>query len=93
MMAPTPIADWALANLDLLNHVRDHTLAFFRRSWMKLEEARPGSFRITPQDALATFLARDYAAMQGMILGESPPFEDILQTITDLEARLNALSE
>ncbi|MCP4041553.1 MAG: nucleotidyl transferase AbiEii/AbiGii toxin family protein [Gammaproteobacteria bacterium] len=40
MMAPTPIADWAFANLDLLNHVRDHTLAFFRRSWMKLEEAQ-----------------------------------------------------
>ncbi len=74
-------------------HIPDHTLAFFRRSWLKLEEARPGSFHLTPQNTLAAFLARDHAAMQGIILGKSPPFEDILQAITDLEARLNALSE
>ncbi len=58
-----------------------------------LEEAHPGSFHLIPQDALATFLTRDYGAMQGMILGESPPFEDILQAIADLEARLNTLSD
>ncbi len=93
MMAQTAIADRALGNPALLSHVRDHTLVFFRRGWMKLEEARPGSFHLIPQDALATFLARDYDAMQGMILGESPPFEDILRSISDLEARLNALAE
>jgi len=58
MMAQTAIADRALENQALLNHVRDHTLTFFRRGWMKLEEARPGSFRLTPQDALASFLTR-----------------------------------
>jgi len=42
---------------------------------------------------LASFLTRDYDAMQSMILGESPPFEDILQSISDLETRLNALAE
>ena len=91
-MAQTAIADRALENSVLLDHVRGHTLAFFRRSWMKLEEARPGSFHLSPQDELATLLARDYEAMQGMILGEVPPFEDILQAIADLETRLNALS-
>ena len=91
-MAQTAIADLALENSVLLYHVRGHTLAFFRRSWMKLEEARPGSFHLSPQDELATLLARDYEAMQGMILGEVPPFEDILQAIADLETRLNALS-
>lgn len=93
MMAQTTIADRALKNPALLNHVRNHTLAFFRRGWMKLEEAHPGSIHLVPQDALATFLARDYDAMQGMILGESPPFEDILRSIRGLETRLNALAE
>lgn len=93
MMAKTDIADRALENQILLDHVRGHTLAFFRRSWMKLEEARPGSFHLSPQDELATLLIRDYEAMQGMILGEVPPFEDILRAIADLETRLNALSE
>ena len=93
MMAQTAIADRALGNQALLNQVCDHTMAFFRRSWMKLEEARPGSIHLIPQDALATFLARDYDAMQGMILGESPPFKDILRSISGLETRLNALAE
>lgn len=93
MMAQTDIADRALVNQILLDHVRDHTLAFFRRNWMKLEEARPGSFHLSPQDELATQLARDYDAMQGMILGEAPPFEEILLAIADLEEKLNALSE
>jgi hypothetical protein len=91
MMARTAIAERALENQTLLNQVRDHTLAFFRRGWMKLEEARPGSIHLMPQDALATFLAGDYDAMQGMILGESPPFEDILRSISDLETRINVL--
>lgn len=92
MMAQTAIADRALENQTLLNHVRDHAQTFFRRGWMKLDEARPGSFHLTPQDELATFLAKDYDAMQGMILGESPPFKDIIQSIAVLEKRINALS-
>ncbi len=93
MMAQTDIADRALENLALLNNVRDHALVFFRRGWMKLEEACPGSIHLMPQGALATYLTRDYAAMQGMILGEPPTFNKILQSITDLEIRLNALPE
>ena len=35
-------------------------------------------------------LAQDYQAMRGMIFGDPPAFDDIMASIADLEARLNA---
>jgi len=58
---------------------------------MKLDEAQPGSLHLLPQEELATLLAADYTAMQGMILGNAPPFNELLDAIGKLEARLNAL--
>ncbi len=91
MMALTYIADRAVENQALLKHVRDHTLTFFRRAWMKLDEAQPGSLHLLPQEELAALLAADYSAMQGMILGDTPPFAELLDAIGKLEARLNAI--
>lgn len=91
MMAPTPIGDRAVANEDLLSDVRDHALAFFRRGWMKLPEARPGTIRLLPQDDLRARLVADYGAMQGMILGEAPAFDKLIEQIGQFEERLNAL--
>lgn len=89
MMAPTAIADRAVADGELLDNVRDHALAFFRRGWMKLPEAIPGTIRLVPQDELRGRLATDYAAMQGMILGETPAFDALIEEIAVLEERLN----
>ena len=38
---------------------------------------------------MATELARDYAAMAGMIFGKAPALEVVLGRIADLEARIN----
>ncbi len=90
MASRTIIRDYC-SRAALLKHVRDHTLIFFRRAWMKLDEAQPGSLHLLPQEELATLLATDYTAMQGMILGNSPPFDDLLDAIGKFEARLNAI--
>lgn len=50
MMALTDIADRAVENQALLKHVRDHTLTFFRRVWMKSDEAQPGLLHRLPQE-------------------------------------------
>ncbi len=89
MMAHTDIADRAVNDPSLLETVRNHSLAFFRSAWMRLEEAVPGSLHLSPQENLATKLRRDYAAMQGMILGDAPSFDSILEAIAHLEGRLN----
>jgi hypothetical protein len=33
----------------------------------------------------------DYSAMSGMIFGEIPEFEQIIQSVNDLETRINAV--
>lgn len=91
-MGPTEIADRAVSDTSLLENVREHNRRFFNRAWMKFEEAVPGSICLTPQDALRQKLDTDYAAMQGMILGDSPPFDEIIQEIDALEGRLNQIT-
>ena len=91
MMAPTPIGDRAAADDELLSSVRDHALAFFRRGWMKLPEAQPGTIQLVPHDELRARLVTDYAAMQGMIMGDAPEFDELIDRIAVLEERLNAL--
>jgi hypothetical protein len=34
-------------------------------------------------------LRRDYGAMAGMIIGDVPPFDDVLATVMELERELN----
>ncbi len=48
---------------------------------MYLGEAQPGSLHLLPQEELAALLAADYSAMQGMILGDAPPFNELLNAI------------
>jgi hypothetical protein len=82
----------AIANVSLREDVRNHAQLFFNRGWMKLEEAIPGSIRLLPTEQLAKALKQDYQAMQGMMLGDVPDFNDILKELSELEAELNRFS-
>jgi hypothetical protein len=39
---------------------------------------------------MAAALGRDYTAMAGMIFGEAPSFAEILKSVADFEADVNA---
>ena len=82
----------ALLNIGLLDAVRNHNLIAFRQAWKQFEKAVPGSVRLVPQGELLTAIERDYRAMEGMILGESPEFEWIIEQIQHAEAVINASS-
>lgn len=82
----------AIANDVLRENVRHHTQLFFRRAWMKLDEAIPGSIRVLPPDRLAKALEQDYQAMQGMMLSNAPDFKEILEELSNLETELNQFS-
>jgi hypothetical protein len=77
-------ADQALG-ADCVRHAR----MFFNSPALNLATAAPGSFTLSPSAAMATELARDYAAMAGMIFGKAPALEEVLGRVAELEARIN----
>ena len=70
-----------------------HARLFFNRSDFDLASAGPGTFALAPAGEMLERLRRDYAAMAGMIFGQAPKFEDVIDSIRGLEIRLNALGE
>lgn len=70
-----------------------HARMFFNRPDFDLASAVPGSFALTPHDAMIEQLRVDYRAMQGMIFGDPPAFEAVIESIASLEASLNKIGE
>lgn len=90
MIGDTDVGRGALCDHALATAVREHNLLVFRQAWKKFEEAVPGSLCIVPQPALRREIERDYGAMQGMILGDAPPFEWIMERLAAIEATVNS---
>ena len=89
MVTATDTGESALSDIHLLNAVRDHNLIAFRQAWKRFEEAIPGSVRLVPQPELRKVIERDYAAMQGMILGDAPEFGWVIEQLERAEAAIN----
>ena len=66
-----------------------HARMFFNRPDFDLAAAAPGSYALVPHDEMLTNLEQDYRAMSGMIFGEAPAFGAIVDSIVNLEKRLN----
>jgi hypothetical protein len=80
------LADHALG-ADCVAHAR----MFFNRPAFDLATAVAPTFSITPVGRMLDDLRRDYRAMSGMIFGEAPPFDAVIERIADLERRLNTV--
>lgn len=85
------VIDAALSDIDLLTKVVNFKEKFYRTPWSKLTDAKPGTLRITPQEARLTSLKTDYESMQPMIFGTAPSFDDIIGYLGELEEKINAL--
>ena len=91
MITVTESGRSALSNVALLNAVRNHNLTAFRQAWKRFEEAAPGSLRLVPQVELRKVIESDYGAMEGMILGDAPRFEWVMEQIEYAEATVNGM--
>lgn len=85
----TDIGRNAVDNAELRESVRQHTENFFYSAWRKLDRAVPGSTELVPKGELRKVLNRDYQAMQGMMLGDAPAFNEIIEAIAALETQIN----
>ncbi|MDE0532002.1 MAG: nucleotidyl transferase AbiEii/AbiGii toxin family protein [Albidovulum sp.] len=63
---------------------------FFSRPAFDLATATPPTFSVCPVFGMLDDLRRDYRAMSGMIFGDAPEFEAIIEVIAELETKLNA---
>lgn len=79
----------AMADLELAKSCADHARHYFDRKPLDLDLATPGTFGIAPPEGMLGPLKEDYNKMAGMIFGEIPPFEDIIERIAEAEATLN----
>ncbi|MEH3117054.1 MAG: nucleotidyl transferase AbiEii/AbiGii toxin family protein [Methylorubrum populi] len=79
----------ALADLDLAQDCVRHARMFFDRPDYDLASAQPGSFALAPVEGMTDALRRDYANTAGMIFGEPPAFDAILDSVRQLEAAAN----
>ena len=80
----------AIADLDLGADCIAHAKTFFNRPDYNLGTAAPGTFSLQPVGDMIGRLARDYDNTRAMIFGDAPDFDDIMSSIVEIEARLNA---
>lgn len=83
------ITDRALVRDDLRQRVADWKSRFFAASWARYDLATPGTFRLVPPKFRLPELEKDYHSMRDMFLTPPPPFEKILETVRELEIRIN----
>ena len=88
MITATETGRSALTNTEMLDGVRNHNLIAFRQAWKRFEEAVPGSLRFVPQAELSTVIESDYGAMKGMILGDAPTFDWVMEQVEFAEAAI-----
>ena len=91
-LAISDVKKRALADLPLLKNVAAFKSRFYRCSWARYEDAKPGTFKLIPPEKHVASLRTDYRQMPVMIFGEIPSFDQIFDTLGQLEAEINQLS-
>ncbi len=91
-MAGTEVEVQALADLPLLTRVRQHKAAFYTARWASYETAQPGQLHLVPRPERMAELRADYRGMSAMFFGPILSFRSMMEKITALEQRINALT-
>jgi hypothetical protein len=89
MMAQSKIREEALADRELLAAVVQHKQIFYAATWARYDLAHPPSLMLYPNAERIQDLREDYRRMGGMIFGQAPAFDTILQTLQELQNEIN----
>lgn len=80
----------AMGQPELLDRVAAFKIKFYRTPWSRLEKAKVGTLKLVPPSYRLDTLSNDYAAMQDMLFGEVPSFDEIITYLQELENEINA---
>lgn len=83
------IGKTAIKDIALLKTVANHKDNFFPSAWAKYDLAKPGTLKLVPDKELTNWLRKDYREMEEMIFGEVPAFDEIIQTLKEMEDTIN----
>jgi hypothetical protein len=90
LMAQSDVKRKALADFQLLGNVEEFKKRFYPRGWAQYDQAKPGTLKLIPPARILEAMRKDYAAMQEMIFGRRPDFDEIVASLSELEAEINA---
>jgi hypothetical protein len=89
MMAQSAIREEALTDRELLTAVVQHKQIFYAATWARYDLAYPPTLMLYPNADRIQDLREDYRRMEGMIFGQAPAFDTILQTLQELQEEIN----
>lgn len=89
-MEHSDVKNKALGDLELLKSVVDFKMTFWRSNAARYDLCVPGTMKLMPPEESVPLVERDYAAMQNMIFGEAPGFDELMSGISRLETEINA---
>lgn len=92
-MMKSHVKDNALADNDLLERVVKFKDKFYRCPWARYDLAKRGTMKLLPPDYNMAKLRADYDHMQNMLFGEKPAFDEILNTLAQLENEINGANK
>ncbi len=81
----------AIKEIQLLEKVVNFKKGFYPNNSAKYEEAMQGNLKLVPDEYRFTELKNDYSAMEEMLFGNIPKFEDILLKLKEVEDYINEL--
>ncbi len=90
-LALSDVKPIALADLEMLAAVVAFKQKFYPSAWAQYEMAKPPTLKLIPPEARISELAKDYQAMQNMIFDKPLSFDEVMQTLIELEQEINAL--
>lgn len=88
-MMGSSVKDQAMANLQLLEQVRNFKARFYPSTSARYDLAKPGTLRLVPSKMKCKSLEDDYHLMKEMIYGKIPEFNDVLDALKSLESEIN----
>ncbi|MCY4155779.1 MAG: nucleotidyl transferase AbiEii/AbiGii toxin family protein [Gammaproteobacteria bacterium] len=88
-MAQSPVKERALAAPGLLSSVVAFKQRFYPRGWARYDLAKPGTLALVPDGHVLASVRSDHRAMENMIFGEVPEFEQILTVLQALQEEIN----
>jgi hypothetical protein len=76
-------------DIDLLERVVEFKKKFYPRRWARYDLAKKGTIKLVPDQYRIDELEKDYKAMQDMLFGDKPSFNEIMDSLRELEKKIN----